>query len=196
MKRNIIIAGVPRAGKTTLSRMLLQHGWTHISMDAIIAGFEQCYPETGMSTYQGLSSLETLRVISGKIAPFMRAMVESEYSGCETERAVFDVYQLLPEDYCQYLSSANCAVYWLGSSDCTATERYEILKTYDTDEDYSFYKTETELREGCESILEQSLLVKQQCEIYGLPFCDTTRNRKAVLGKILSDIVKEAQGTS
>jgi hypothetical protein len=193
MKHNIIISGVPRAGKTTLSRMLMQHGWTHISMDAIIAGFEQCFPETGVSTYQALSSMETLRLISGKIAPFIRAMIEGEYSGYESERAVFDVYQLLPEDYCKHLASANCMVYWIGSSDCSAAERFEIQKTYDTDKDYTFYKTETELREGCEYIVEQSLLLKHQCEIHGLPYRDTSFNREMVLNSILSDILKETQ---
>lgn len=34
-KNNIIISGVPRAGKTTLCRMLIRLGYTHISMDAI-----------------------------------------------------------------------------------------------------------------------------------------------------------------
>jgi hypothetical protein len=190
MKRNIIISGVPRAGKTTLSRMLMQHGWTHISMDAIIAGFEQCFPETGVSTYQALSSMETLWLISGKIAPFIRAMIEGEYSGYESERAVFDVYQLLPEDYCKHLASTNCVVYWIGSSDCSAAERFEILKANDTDKHYTFYKTEAELREGCEYIVEQSLLIKQQCEIYGLPYYDTSFNRELILNTILSDILK------
>lgn len=195
MRRNIIISGVPRAGKTTLSRLLMQHGWTHISMDAIIAGFEQCFPETGVSTYQGLSSMETLRLISGKIAPFIRAMIESEYSGYEGERAVFDVYQLLPEDYCKHLASTNCVVYWIGSSDCSTAERLEILKTNDTDKDYTFYKTETELREGCEYIVEQSHLLKQQCELFGLPYCHTSFNRELVLNTILSDILKATQFT-
>lgn len=71
MKNNIIIAGVPRAGKSTVSHILSQeYGYQHVSMDSIIAGFEKCFPETGVSTYQGLSSLDTLRVISSKMASF------------------------------------------------------------------------------------------------------------------------------
>ena len=171
--------------------MLMQHGWTHISMDAIIAGFEQCFPETGVNTYQGLSSIETLQIISSKIAPFIRAMIESEYSGYESERAVFDVYQLLPEDYYKHLAESNCEVYWIGSSDCSTTQRFEILKTNDTDKDYTFYKPEHELREGCEYIVEQSLLIKQQCKIYGLPYYDTSFYRESVFNKIISDILKE-----
>lgn len=192
MKSNIIISGVPRAGKTTLSRLLMSHGWTHISMDAIIAGFEQCFPETGVSTYQGSSSMETLRIISGKIAPFIRAMIEGEYSGYESERAVFDVYQLLPEDFAKHFSSTDHAAYWIGSSDCTADERFAILKANDTEKHYTFCKTDTELHEGCEYIVEQSRLFKQQCETYGLPYRDTSYNREAVFDSMIAEILQKA----
>ncbi len=51
MKNNIIISGVPRAGKSTISHLLAkQYGYQHISMDSIIAGFEKCFPETGVNT--------------------------------------------------------------------------------------------------------------------------------------------------
>ena len=91
MKNNIIIAGVPRAGKSTVSHILSQeYGYQHVSMDSIIAGFEKCFPETGVSTYQGLSSLDTLRVISSKMAPFVRAMLDSgEYESDERRGVLF-----------------------------------------------------------------------------------------------------------
>ncbi len=44
MKNNIIIAGVPRAGKSTMSHQLaVRYGYQHISMDSIIAGFEKVF---------------------------------------------------------------------------------------------------------------------------------------------------------
>lgn len=51
MKNNIIISGVSRAGKSTISHQLAkQYGYQHISMDSIIAEFEKCFPETGWRT--------------------------------------------------------------------------------------------------------------------------------------------------
>ena len=93
MRNNIIIAGVPRAGKSTISNLLSKRfGYQHVCMDSIIAGFEKCFPETGVSTYQGLSSMETLHLISGKMAPFVRAMLESgEYDEHEPGM-VLDMY--------------------------------------------------------------------------------------------------------
>ena len=188
MKNNIIIAGVPRAGKSTVSHLLSKkYEYQHISMDSIIAGFEKCFPETGVNTYQGLSSLETLRVISGKMAPFVRAMLDSsEYDEFEPGM-VLDMYQLLPEDYDKYIRGANCEIVYFITSDVTPEERFLIQKKYDTEKDYSFYKSDEELREGAEYIVEQSILMKEQCEKYGLPYYETAREREEVFQHFLRD---------
>ena len=188
MKNNLIIAGVPRAGKSTVSRLLSKrYGYQHVSMDSIIAGFEACFPETGVNTYAGLSSLETLRVISGKMAPFVRAMLQSgEYDESEPG-VVLDMYQLLPEDYDRCVRGANCEIAYFITSDVTPEERFLIQKKYDTEKDYTFYKTDEELREGAEYIVEQSILMKEQCEQYGLPYYETARERERAIQRFLED---------
>ena len=193
MKNNIIIAGVPRAGKSTVSRLLSKrYGYQHVSMDSIIAGFERCFPETGVSTYQGLSSMETLRVISGKMAPFVRAMLDSgEYDEAEPGM-VLDMYQLLPEDYDRYIRGADCEIAFFIMSDVTPEERYRIQKRYDTEKDYTFYKSDEELREGAGYIVEQSILFREQCEKYGLPYYETARERDRAVRRFLRDFGFEA----
>ena len=188
MKNNIIIAGVPRAGKSTISHLLSKrYGYQHISMDSIIAGFEKCFPETGVNTYQGLSSLETLRVISSKMAPFVRAMLDSgEYDEFEPGM-VLDMYQLLPEDYDKYIRGANCEIAYLITSDVSPEERFLIQKKYDTEKDYTFYKSDDELREGAEYIVEQSIMMKEQCKRYGLPYYETAKQRDLAIQRFLQD---------
>ncbi len=189
MKKNsMIIAGVPRAGKSTVSRLLSRKcGYQYISMDSVIAGFEKCFPETGVNTYQGLSSMDTLRVISGKMAPFVRAMLDS--GGYDEFRPgmVLDMYQLLPEDYDRYIRGADCGIAYFITSDVTPEERFLIQKKYDTEKDYTFYRSDEELREGAEYIVEQSLLIREQCEKYGLPYYETARDRDQVIQRFLQD---------
>lgn len=179
MKNNIIIAGVPRAGKSTISHRLAgQYGYNHISMDSIIAGFEKCFPETGVNTYEGLSSMDTLHLISSKMAPFVRAMLDSgEYDEFKPGM-VLDIYQLLPEDYMKYIHGANCEIVYFITSNVTPEERFAIQKRYDTEKDYTFYKSEEELREGAVYIVEQSIYIKEQCQKYGLPYFETARDRE------------------
>ena len=188
MKNNIIIAGVPRAGKSTVSHLLSKkYGYQHISMDSIVAGFEKCFPETGVNTYQGLSSLETLRVISGKMAPFVRAMLDSsEYDEFETGM-VLDMYQLLPEDYDRHIRGANCEIAYFITSDVSPEERFLIQKKYDTEKDYSFYKSDEELREGAECIVEQSIIMRKQCEQLGLKYYETATEREQNIQRFLDE---------
>ena len=188
MKNNIIIAGVPRAGKSTVSHLLSKkYGYQHISMDSIIAGFEKCFPETGVNTYQGLSSLETLRVISGKMAPFVRAMLDSsEYDEFEPGM-VLDMYQLLPEDYDKHIRGANCEIAYFITSDVSPEERFLIQKKYDTEKDYSFYKSDEELREGAECIVEQSIIMRKQCEQLRLKYYETATEREKNIQRFLDE---------
>ena len=138
-------------------------------------------------TNQGLSSLETLRLISGKMAPFVRAMLESGEYDEFTPGMVLDMYQLLPEDYDKYIRGANCEIVYFITSDVTPEERFLIQKKYDTEKDYTFYKSDEELREGAEYIVEQSILLKEQCEKYGLPYYETAREREEVFRRFLRD---------
>lgn len=188
MKNNIIIAGVPRAGKSTVSHMLSKKfGYQHVSMDSIIAGFEKCFPETGVSTYCGLSSMDTLKLISSKMTPFVRAVLDSaEYDEFEPGM-VLDMYQLLPEDYDKYLRDANCEIVYLLTSDVTPQERFEIQKKYDTPKDYTFYKSDEELIEGAHYIVEQSILMKEQCEKYGLTYYETAHEREKAFQRLFAD---------
>ncbi len=154
-------------------------------MDSINAGFERVFPELGINTYADMSSLEILYNISGKIAPFIRAMMDSgEYD--EFERGmVLDVYQLLPEDYMKYLSGGNCTIFYFITSNVTPEERFIIQKNYDTEKDYTFYKSDDELREGCEYIVEQSILMKEQCIKYDLPYYETAKNREKIFEQFI-----------
>ena len=156
-------------------------------MDSIIAGFEKCFPETGVNTYQGLSSLDTLRVISGKMAPFVRAMLDSsEYDEFEPGM-VLDMYQLLPEDYDKHIRGANCEIAYFITSDVSPEERFLIQKKYDIEKDYSFYKSDEELREGAECIVEQSIIMRKQCEQLGLKYYETATEREKNIQRFLDE---------
>jgi hypothetical protein len=188
-KNNIIIAGVPRAGKSTLSRLLSRKfGDQHINRDLLIAGFERVFPEVGINTYAKMTSLEILYNISGKIAPFVEVMMSSSKYNEYEQGMVLDIYQLLPDDYMKYVAEKNCEVFYLVTSDVTPEERFQILKKYDTERDYTFYKDDDELREGCQYIVEQSKLMKEQCIKHGLPYYETAREREKVFERVVEEL--------
>ncbi len=69
LKKHIIIAGVPRSGKSTISQKISNHlGYQHISMDSIIAGIESVFPETGIHSDAETDFWENIQYISSKMA--------------------------------------------------------------------------------------------------------------------------------
>jgi len=186
IKKNIIVAGVPRAGKSTITHMISKkYGYQHISMDSIIAGFERAFPELGINTYADMSSFDILCSISGKIAPFINAMMESgEYD--EFDRGmVLNIWQLLPDDYEKHINSNFCDIYYFVTADVSGEERFSLLKKYDTENDYTYHKPDEELREGCILIVEQSKFIKEQCIKYNLPCYEMSKDRNKIIEQFI-----------
>jgi len=190
MKNNIIIAGVPRAGKSTMAHLLSRkYGYKHVSMDAIVAGFEKIFPELGIAWFPskaaGIPPLDVLRNVSGKIALFIAAMLDSgEYDEFEPGMVV-DVYQLFPEDYVKHLTGKNCEIMYLLTSDVTPEERFSIFKTHDTEKDYTFSASDDELCESCAQVVEQSQYIKDQCIEHNISHYETARNRVDVFHQVI-----------
>lgn len=191
MKKHIIIAGVPRSGKSSLcQRISKEFGYQHISMDSIIAGIEKTFPETRINSDADAANAdlwENIQYISAKMALFIRVMIDSgEYDECDYGM-VIDIFQLLPQHYVQYIDASVCDIYYLGTSEVTPEERYRILKKYDTPKDYTYYKSAEESRRDCADIVMVSNRLKQLCGTYGLPYFDTSYNRERIFETILSD---------
>lgn len=84
-----------------------QMGYQHISMDSVIAGIEKVFPETKIDTDSSDDLQSNLVFISSKMAPFIRAMMDSgEYDECDYG-VVIDIYQLLPVDYMNFYKVRN-----------------------------------------------------------------------------------------
>ncbi len=191
--KHLIVAGVPRAGKSTLSRRIArQFGWQHVPMDAVIAGFERCFPETGVDTgisvNAGKPSLEILRLISGRMAPFLQAMTDPEEYDEKNGPMVIDMYQLLPEDYARRGLSSTCRILYLVTGNVSPEERFAIQKQWDTPEDYTYDLSDTERMEGCRELVAQSRLIREQCRLLGLPCYETAHSREEVFQGILEEL--------
>ena len=189
MTKHLIIAGVPRAGKSTVSAMLAKrYGYQHVSMDSIIAGFERCFPETGVTTYGDMPPEEMLRGISGKMAPFLRAMMDSGEYDEQEYGMVIDIYQLLPEDYVRHIDPAVCGIAYFVTAEVAAEERFQLLKQFDTPKDYTYFESDGENLARCREIVAHSLLFRQQCGRFSLPCYETSRERERVLQEFVDSI--------
>jgi hypothetical protein len=189
MKQNLIISGVPRAGKSTIANAISRkYGYQQICMDSIIAGFEQNFPELGIDSKADIDHIERLKYLSKKIAPFINSMMESgEYDEFD-KGMVLDVFQLLPEDFIGSIDKSYCDIFFFVTSDVSAEERFEILKKYDKEKDYTFYDPDNELRELCINLVKESKFIKEECLKYGLPCIETSKNRDIVIKNFIENL--------
>lgn len=78
-----------------------------------------------------------------------------------------------------------CDIFYFVTANCTREERFEILKNYDTPDDYSYYMTDEEKYESCGEMIEQSEFIMRECRKYGLPYFETTHNRERVIEQFM-----------
>ena len=181
-KNNIIIAGVPRAGKSTISNMLSRKfGYQHVSMDSIVAGIESVFPELGIkwwpSSHDESENMERFFNASEKLALFIKAMLESEEYDEFEPGMVVDVYQLLPEHYTKYLCDKNCDIFYFITSDVKLEERFAIHRMNDNEKHYTFDFSDEEMMSHCAFVIKRSQFIREQCIKYGLPYYETAKNR-------------------
>ena len=94
MVQNLIIAGVFRSGKSTISNMISKkYGYQHIVMDSINEGFEKTFPKLGINTKAKIDDIERLCGISKAIAPFINAMLDSGRYNEFNPGMVLEVYE-------------------------------------------------------------------------------------------------------
>lgn len=96
----------------------------------------------------------------------------------------------------KYIQGTNCEIFYFITSDVTPEERFAIQKRYDTERDYTFYKSDEELREGAVYIVEQSICMKEQCQKYGLPYFETAREREQTFRHFLQNFQGNEPGAA
>lgn len=184
MKKYVIIAGPARSGKSTLcSQMSNLLGYQHIQMDAIIDALEKTLPCAGINTHT-----DSIKSISEKMAQFINGMIESDEYSKFDYGVVFDICQLLPQDYEKYINKTKCDIFYLVTRTNDVDERLNVLQLFDTNKEYTFYKSLETKREICKEIIEESELFYQQCLKYSLPVYDTLYKREKIFSQLLNKI--------
>jgi hypothetical protein len=189
MKQHLIIAGVFRSGKSTLSNMISKkYGYQHIIMDSINYGFEKIFPELGIDTKAKIDDIKRLCNISNKIAPFINAMLESDRYNEFKPGMVIDVYELLPEDYIKHINNKSCGIYYFLSEEISADERFKIFRKYDSEIHYTSTMNDKNLLDFCERLVKENKYIKDQCLKYSIPYYETSKERDKVFKDFINSI--------
>ena len=187
MDKNILIIGSARSGKTTLAKKFVKEkGYSLISIDDIVSGFE-AYPELNIH-HDGDDM-----ITSEKLAPFLRKLFielsegNAFYDGIKTviEGTHIDFEQLIP-----FLQSDKYKdkyeIIGLTYNFITEEEMYNNIRKYDTEDDWTYWCSDDELRGNVKYFIERNKYFNEKFEEYNIDFYDTSYNREDVLSEIVS----------
>ena len=193
MRKNIIITGAARTGKTTLAVALAKKlNLSLISLDNIVSA---------LSAYPGLDIHHDgdMEAVSEKLAPFIKIFLKETAKGkafCAgtnyvIEGTYFDLDQIIP-----FLSNSiyrdSYEIIGLTFGNKSEDELFDIIKTNDTCDDWTYWCDDNELAGNVRYFIERNDYFKEKFEKYNIKTFDTVSDRNKAFDSIISYIITEA----
>lgn len=187
-KKDIIIIGCPRSGKTTLTNIIMENDSTYynISLDSLVIAMKTTMPEIG------INERSKVRKISKKLVPFVVAYLRNYRRNYPEKKYIIEGFQLTPEDIINEKFFNDAQVICLGFPNATLDEILHNIRGADNDLLFSYTKKmdNDELKERISFSLKYSRYLQERCKKYGIPFFETEKDRKTTLYNIFNTLIK------
>ena len=197
MKKNIIIFGSSRAGKTTLAKKLNEAlNYSVIGTDDLSIGFSEGLPQ--LNIVDPNDSEASVANIAPFIASYVSALAwRSNYRNgtkyvFEDGKGYFDFDKLVPiwekiepdKDYwkSQYL------IIGLIYPNKTPEQTFNDIRNYDEDREWTCSLSDDELRDHVNKCMESNKIFATKFQKYNPVIYDVSENREQVLDNIVNDV--------
>ena len=179
---HVIIAGAARAGKTTLSLMLNEYGYTHYKMDSIKRGI--CESE--------ILNPDDWDKVSSVMCTVINRIIEDNKTDTNylKEKYLFDTPFLYPKDISS-INIENTIVVFLGHAHISVEEEMKLIRENDEENYWTNKINDEELRKWTSDSIEFSKYLEEECKKLGIKYYDTSFDRENVLKQVLNDIINK-----
>lgn len=186
--KNILIMGVARAGKTTLSGMIKDryNQYSVIHSDSIAWGIirglgkEEYYTEHVKERKEWIHSDQFQRIL----LEICKASIKADKQQYGT---IIDTGQLEPK-YAKELMDLGVYCICLGHGELDKQGIMDLCREHDTEKDWTYGISDVKLSANAEKWDEKNKLLKAQCPQYGIPYINTSIDREKTLNDILGRI--------
>ena len=179
-KMHVIIAGAARAGKTSLSLMLNNYGFTHYKMDSVKRGICEAF-KIKYDSWQAVSPL--ICTVINRI--ILDNKTDTNYG---IEKYLFDTPFLYPKDI-EMIDTSDTKVIFLGYAHVDADTYVKQIRDNDKNNFWSNKISDENLKKWTQDDIEYSKFIESECKKYNIPYFDTSNNREEVLKKALEYII-------
>lgn len=182
--KNIFIVGVPRTGKSTLSKMIKEKYpiYNQFSFEAIRNGFIETQPQLKMD-YRNSDARKN--ILPKHIVLF-----------AHWNEKLLSNPSLIEGDFCSIeqlknYTDCNDIIICLGHGCRTLDEIVASIRINDTEDDYTKEWTEEKLNNHFKDIVEKDKKYYDFCTKNCIKYYDTFDNRKVVFEQIIQKILEE-----
>lgn len=190
--KNILIMGIGRAGKTTLSEMIKNEysEYNLIHSDgikwAIIRGAgKESYYRKNIEEQKNFEHSEYFQRV---LLEFFNSCVRNDIN---KHGYILESGQLEPKIVREMIDFQKTEVICLGHGDLTKRDIINLCREHDKTEDWTYGLPDEDLEAHVEKWSEMNEALKIECPKYGIEYIDTSKDREAVLKSILSKIKGE-----
>lgn len=191
MKKNIIIYGTSRSGKTTLAEKINKKLlYNMFSIDSLVSAFQESFPELKINHFSRDGS------VVKNLNKFLWMYINTSSSKTKRRRNINFVFEgsyFDIEDLTNPYYKEKFVIIVLLSIYNSPTEYFEILKKYDNENDWTFELKEKELMDYATNLYEDNIRLKAECESKGIRYYNTAIDRDNVLKNIIEFVQKEVE---
>ena len=106
---------------------------------------------------------------------------------------ILEGVQILPSILSKYKNLDKTIVVYLGHGNLNEDEIFKIVRAYDKETEWTYSKSDEELRDEIKWFYEKNQFLLEECKKYGFKYIDTHENREKVLEKVFDQICKEIE---
>ena len=168
--KHIFIGGVAKSGKSTLAEKLCQNkNYNHIPLDYFASSLKHNFPETKI-TSNVIINEESSKNLSLLLSRVINIMNDKE------EPFIIDSAHILPKHIMEYMDLNKWDIYFIGYPNITKEDKFNILRKYDKETDWTRKRTDEELLNTIDKLITLSKQIEQECLKLNIPFIDTSKD--------------------
>lgn len=192
--KNILIMGIGRAGKSTLSDMIKEKysGYNLIRSDDIKWGIIRAQgKEEFYRTYiEKQKEFETSEYFQRTVLEIFKSAIKWDI---HHHGYILESGQLEPKIVKELIDFENTIVLCLAHGDLTKEDIIHLCLKYDKPKDWSYKMPYEDLEKHAQSWAEKNELLKKECPKYGIEYIDTSKDREKILKEVLEKISEEIE---
>ena len=183
--KNILIAGVPRAGKTTLTILLAKElrNYHILSLDCIRNAFDDIFPQLEINPRGGKNNFTDLPEFVSRMIYYNKRDLNNQF------HYIIEGSQILPDTVKELYN--DCIVIFLGHGEAEPQQILDNIRKYDTPNQYSYKRNDETMLKSIIKHVKIDDEIREKCRKYGFRYVDTSSNRIEKLKELVKELKKK-----